>query len=117
MSMNEAIQRIDATHFTVAAVFLDQLLANPMAVAKGARLVPALKDGQSIGFQCSGITQASVYAKIGLQNGDTLISVNDQHLAAIDDVLNVYTSLRDKKKFKLAILRNGKPLVVNIVVR
>lgn len=117
MSMNEAIQRIDATHVTVAAVFLDQLLANPMAVAKGARMVPALKDGQSIGFLCTGITQDSVYAKIGLQNGDTLISVNDQHLAAIDDVLNVYTSLRDKKDFKVAILRNGKPLIVNIVVR
>jgi general secretion pathway protein C len=47
-----------------------------MAVAKGARVVPAVKNGKPDGFKLYAIRPSSVYSKLGLTNGDTIQSIN-----------------------------------------
>ncbi len=66
-----------------------------MAVAKGARVVPAVKNGKPDGFKLYAIRPSSVYAKLGLQNGDTLQSINGFDLTSADKALEVYTKLRE----------------------
>ena len=51
---------------------VDKVLANPTAVGRGARIVPSIKNGKPNGFKLYAIRPSSVYAKIGLMNGDTL---------------------------------------------
>ena len=64
-------------------------------VAKGARVVPAVKNGKPDGFKLYAIRPSSVYAKLGLQNGDTLQSINGFELTSADKALEVYTKLRE----------------------
>ena len=87
---------------------IDQVLQNPMAVAKGARVVPSVRDGKPHGFKLYAIRPSSVYAKLGLANGDSLEAVNGMPLDSADQALEVYTKIRDAKQLTVDITRQGK---------
>ena len=44
-------RKIDDTHFEIKEALIDKILTNPMAVMKGARIVPAMKDGKPAGIK------------------------------------------------------------------
>jgi general secretion pathway protein C len=111
------IKRLDDTHVEVSAKLIDAVRANPMGFAKGARVVPALKDGKAAGFKVYVIRPSSLYARIGLQNGDTLQTVNGLELTSADKALEAYATLRDAKTIALGIERRGKPLTIMITVK
>jgi hypothetical protein len=82
--MDSDIRTVDGTHVEVTKRIVNEVLANPMAVAKGARVVPAIKDGKPDGFKLYAIRPTSIYAKVGFQNGDTLQRVNGMELTSAD---------------------------------
>ncbi|MEJ7597873.1 MAG: type II secretion system protein GspC [Kofleriaceae bacterium] len=109
-------RRIDDTHYEIKQVLIDAALANPMAFMKGARVVPAMKDGKPSGFKLYAIRPSSVYARIGFANGDTLTAVNGYALTTPDTALEIYTKLRDAKKLDVLLLRRGKPVALTITI-
>jgi type II secretory pathway component PulC len=115
-ALDSGIKEIDATHHTIRRDVIDKILANPMAVAKGARVVPSVKDGKPEGFKLYAIRPLSVYAKLGLANGDTLVNINGFELTSADKALEVYTKLRDAQRIDLAIIRRGKPMTLTITI-
>ncbi len=115
--LDAGIQKIDDSHYQVSRGVVDKVLANPMAVAKGARVVPAVKDGKPYGFKLYAIRPSSIWARVGLTNGDTLVAVNGFDLKTPDKALEVYTKLRDATSLAVDIVRRGTPLTVNISIR
>jgi len=111
------LRKIDDTHVELTTKLVDALLANPMAIAKGARVVPAVKDGKAAGFKLYAIRPTSFYAKLGLQNGDTLERVNGLDLATPEKALDVYTKIRDATKLVLDVTRRGKPVTLTITIK
>ena len=65
-SIDSGIKKIDDNNYEIDKALVDKVLANPMAVAKGARVVPAVKNGKPDGFKLYAIRPCSVYAKLGL---------------------------------------------------
>ncbi|MGB1015100.1 MAG: type II secretion system protein GspC, partial [Nannocystaceae bacterium] len=61
---------------TVERAFVEKLLKNPMALAKQARVIPSIKDGENRGFKFYGIRKGSLPRLLNLKNGDLLTSVN-----------------------------------------
>ncbi|MGE5184316.1 MAG: type II secretion system protein GspC [Acidobacteriota bacterium] len=116
-AIETGIKKIDDTHVEIAKGVIDEILANPMAVAKGARIVPAIKDGKPNGFKLYAIRPSSVYARLNLLNGDTLVRVNGFELTSADKALEVYTKLREATSLQLDIERRGKPLSLFIRIR
>ena len=115
-AIDKGIRKIDDTHFEIKASLVDSVLLNPMAVMKGARVVPAMKDGKSVGIKLYAIRPNSLYAKVGLANGDTVKAINGMDLSSVDKGLEVYTQLRDAKKLELSLDRRGKPLTLTITI-
>ncbi len=115
--MKTDIVAVDGNHYTIKRGFIDKMLANPLAVSKGARIVPAMKDGKPNGFKLYAIRPTSFYARIGLMNGDTLAAINGFELTSADKALEVYTKIRDTTSFELSIIRRGKPLSLYISVK
>jgi hypothetical protein len=115
--LDTGIKKLDETHIQVSRQLIDAVLANPMAVAKGARVVPAVKDGKPNGFKLYAIRPTSLYAKLGLMNGDTLRRVNGQELATADKALEVYTQVREAKSLVVDIERRGKPITLTYTVK
>jgi len=116
-ALDAGIKKLDDTHVQITRSIVDSVLANPMAVAKGARVVPAIKDGKPSGFKLYAIRPRSVWARIGLANGDTLVAINGFDLTSADRALEVYTKLREAKSLAVDIERRGKPLTLNIVIK
>jgi general secretion pathway protein C len=116
-SIDNGVKKIDDTTYEIDKGLVEKALANPMALAKGARVVPAVKNGKPDGFKLYAIRPSSVYAKLGLTNGDTLQSINGFELTSADKALEVYTKLREATQLQVEITRRGKPMTLNYSIR
>ena len=116
-SIDSGIKKINENQYEIDKSLVDKVLMNPMAVAKGARVVPAVKNGKPDGFKLYAIRPSSVYAKLGLTNGDTLQSINGFELTSADKALEVYTKLREATQLEVEVTRRGKPMTLKYSIR
>jgi len=100
---------------TVERAFVESLLANPMALAKQARIVPA-KDGE-VGFKFYGIRRGSLPKLLGLKNGDKLVAVNGEDLVGMDQAMGLYGKLRRASNLQVTIERKGKTINKEIQIQ
>ncbi len=113
----QGIKQTDQTTYEIQRTTIDAVLANPMAVAKSARVVPAIKNGQPEGLKLYAIRPGSVWAALGLQNGDTIRAINGYELTSADKALEVYTKLRDAKQITVDVTRRGQPMMFNYMIK
>src|SRR5262249_17986659 len=110
------IRKIDDTHYQLKRDLLDKVLLNPMAIAKGARIVPAMKNGHPSGFKIYAVRPSSIFARLGIANGDTFQAINGRSLGSADKALEVYTTLRDARKLELDLERRGAPMTITVTI-
>jgi PDZ domain len=115
--LDAGIRVIDDTHVELTAAVRDALLINPMTISRGGRMVPSLTDGKPDGLKLYAIRPSSVFARLGLRNGDRLRSINGQDISTPDAALEAYTLLRDAKRLEIGIVRGGKPLTQVITIK
>ncbi|MGB1275869.1 MAG: hypothetical protein ACPG77_08970, partial [Nannocystaceae bacterium] len=102
---------------TVERAFVEKLLKNPMALAKQARVIPSIKDGENRGFKFYGIRKGSLPRLLNLKNGDLLTSVNGTDLKTVDQAMGLYTKLRNASHLSVTIDRNGKTITKEIDIK
>lgn len=110
-------RQVDDTHWVVERALIDRLLADPMAMARGARIVPSMKNGQPDGLKLYAIRRTSFWAHVGLQNGDTLHAVNGYDLSSPDKALEAYARLRNASALEVELTRRGRDLVLNYAIQ
>lgn len=76
-------------------------------VSKQARIVPAFKDGQPQGFKLFSIRPESLFAKLGLQNGDVLKQINGVSLETPETAMSAFQRLREARHVELDFERGG----------
>jgi type II secretory pathway component PulC len=64
--MLDTIEKVDDTHVKMPRKTAEYIFSNPVSMTKGARVVPAIKNGKAAGFKVYAIRPSSVFAKIGL---------------------------------------------------
>jgi general secretion pathway protein C len=111
------VNKVSDTEFEIDKKVVDKILENPMSVARGARIVPSIKNGKANGFKLYAIRPSSVYAKIGLMNGDTIHSINGFELSSPDKALEVYTKVREATSLSVNATRRGKPVSLNYSIK
>jgi general secretion pathway protein C len=111
------IKKIDDTTYEIDKALIDKVTANPMAFMKGARVVPAMKNGKPEGIKLYAIRPSSPYAKLGLTNGDTLSSVNGFELTSAEKGLEIYQKLREARNLEVEITRRGKPMTIKYTIK
>jgi general secretion pathway protein C len=116
-SVDSGIKKIDDTNYEIDKALVEKVLLNPMAIAKGARVVPSMKNGKPDGFKLYAIRPASAFAKMGLTNGDTLQAINGFELTSADKALEVYTKLRDATSLEVEGTRRGKPFTLKYSIK
>ncbi|NVB36710.1 hypothetical protein G6O69_02625 [Pseudenhygromyxa sp. WMMC2535] len=114
----EAIQcDSDYASCSVDKAFVEKLLANPAQLTKQARIVPAVRDGETTGYKFYGIRPGSLPKLLGLKNGDLLTSVNGQQLKSIDQAMGLYTKLRRASHLSVVIERKGQTINKEIDIK
>lgn len=123
VEIHAGIKRIDPTNYEVTRAVSDKLFADPKPFVKGARIVPAMKNGKPEGLKLYAIRPSSIIAKLGFSNGDTVHSVNKISLAgadALEPALAELTKQYKAKKLKrveFAIIRRGNPMTLVITIK
>ncbi len=115
-AIDNGIKKIDDNNYEIDKALVDKILGNPMVAVRGARVVPARKDGKPDGFKLYSIRPDSIYGKLGLINGDTLESINGFELTSLDKGLEVYAKLKDATSLEVDLTRKGKPLVIKYTI-
>ena len=116
-AIDSGIKKLDESNYEIDKSLVEKVLLNPMAVAKGARVVPSMKNGKPDGFKLYAIRPTSAFAKLGLSNGDTLQSVNGFELTSADKALEVYTKLREATSLEVEVTRRGKPVTLKYTIK
>jgi general secretion pathway protein C len=116
-SIDSGIKKLNDTTFEIDRALVDKVIANPMAFTKGARVVPAMKNGKPEGIKLYAIRPTSPYAKLGLTNGDTLQSINGFELNSVEKGLEIYGKLREATSLEVEVLRRGKPVTLKYTIR
>ena len=112
-----SIERVDDTHARVPRATVDKIIQDPMTVARGARVVPSFQNGVAMGFKLYAIRPSSVFARLGFENGDTLMAVNGMVLTSADKALEAYTKLRSADHFEIELQRRGRPITLTVDIR
>jgi hypothetical protein len=107
----EGITRVDDTHVIITRTAARDAIA---AGGRGARVMASTKNGKPNGVKLYAIRPASIYAGVGLMNGDTVHAING--VLIFDPVDFALDKLFAPARVELTITRRGKPLTLWIDV-
>lgn len=111
----DAVITIDATSYKIPRATVDAILADP-SFATSIRIVPVIRVGNPDGVKLFGITPSSVYAAVGLKDGDTLHAVNNRRLTTPDSALEAYLALKTADHLVIELDRRGSPVTISVTV-
>jgi len=84
---------------------------------RAARTVPAFRDGKAHGLKLFGVRRDTLFSRLGLQNGDTVKSINGHDLDSPERALEAYRTLREEKRFTVVLERRGEPKTLTVLVK
>ena len=114
----EGIRALDGTSFEVDRALIARAIANPMAFARDARIVPSTgKDGTPDGFKVVSVRPGSAVAGLGLTRGDTIRAINGITLDSMDQVMSAFGKLQGARDLQLDLTRGGQPVSLRYQLR
>jgi general secretion pathway protein C len=87
---------------------LAQYIDDPNNLLQQARFTPYKKDGKVEGFRLGNIRGDSVFRRMGLQNGDVLMSLNGEAIDGPEKLLRAYSGLGSAAAVNLSVRRQGE---------
>ena len=111
--MEQNIQQLSETSFSVNRSLITRLLANQAALMSAARVIPHEEDGHVVGVKIYGIRRSSLLGHLGIQNGDMLRTINGFDLTNPTAVLDAYSRLSTADSLQIAMTRRGAPVSVD----
>jgi len=107
------------TRFTLDRGMVEESLSpeNLPRLLTQARLLPNFRAGQTDGFRVFAIQPDSLFAKIGLQNGDVLHQINDVSLENPTQFLSMFESLRSQSHITVDLVRGTERKTLEYEIR
>jgi general secretion pathway protein C len=81
------------------------------------RIRPYLEANKPAGFLVSDIKPGSIFAKMGLRNGDVVQKINDQNISSPEQAIELYQGLMEGGEIALEIKRGQKSEKINYEVQ
>ena len=103
------VQKVGLDDYRVDRDKLQHLLTHPADLARQARITLAVnKSGDVDGVRLAGLSQASVFAELGLRRSDVIRRVNDYPLDSPERMLEIFARLKTARKIELEVTRSGR---------
>lgn len=94
---------------------LRNILDNPSAYAgKGFRMKPVVANGQVVGMQVQLSSLSHPLARLGVQNGDIVKSLNGKALNGPEALTSIYRTLRNTASLRFEVDRAGQPETIQV---
>jgi general secretion pathway protein C len=105
--LDAGVRALGGGRFAVSKSLLMRALRSPTGAALGARLRPVERYGRTVGWELARLRKDSALARMGLQKGDLLRSVNGHELSDAGALLVALRMLQQTDSVTLAISRGN----------
>ncbi len=103
-----AVRKVSDTEFVIDEAEVENALGNINQLLTQIRVVPNFQDGKADGFKVFAIKPDSIFAKVGLKNGDVIRKVNDNDITSPEKAFQIFQDLRNEKNLSIEISRRGQ---------
>ena len=111
------VERIDDTHFAVDRLLRDKILDSPSDFMKTLQIVPEVQGGKTVGIKLVRVVPGSLFAVLGLKPADVVQTINGFEVSSPEKMLEAYAKLRTAPQLQVGLVREGKPIAVEVDVR
>ncbi|GAB4256778.1 type II secretion system protein GspC [Deferrisoma sp.] len=105
---DDTVQKVAEDKWVIDARELEQAQENMSQLLTQIRVVPNFTDGQPDGFKVFAIRPGSLFAKIGLQNGDVIKRINGIEIQGPEQAFEAYQRLKDETTIQLDLVRRNQ---------
>jgi general secretion pathway protein C len=113
----DGVRSMGRSHWIVDRSEIDYAVSHLPELLTKARVIPNFVDGKPDGFRIFAIRPDSLYAKIGLQNGDVLRQVNDVDVRNPTNFTEVFNQLKDKETITINLMRDNQDMLLHYEIR
>lgn len=106
--LDRGIKKLGGYRYEVRRSTVESVLGNVSLLARSARIVPEVRGGKAHGFRMLAVRPDGPFAKIGIQNGDVLMSINGLEMSSPEKAIEVYAKLKSASHLSLGLERMGK---------
>jgi general secretion pathway protein C len=106
--LDRGIKKLGEHRYELRRSTVDSVLGNVSLLARSARIIPDVRGGKAHGFRMMAVKPDGPFAKIGIQNGDVLVSINGLEMSSPEKALEVYAKLKSANHLSLGVERMGK---------
>lgn len=114
---SDTIEQISDNQWVLDRRELDESLKNLPQLLTQARIIPSFKDGKPDGFRIFAIAKNSLYARIGLKNGDILHRINNVDVSSPQNFMKVIEQLKDESNITVDLVRNNQKETFSYEIR
>ena len=105
--LDAGVRALGGGRYAISRALLMRALRSPTGATLGARLRPVERYGRTIGWELARLRKESALARMGLEKGDMLRSVNGHELANARELLVALRMLQQTDSITLAIIRGN----------
>ncbi len=107
--LNKSIKDISPNEKDIDRELIEYLVDNKHMLMQSGRVLPNVEGDAINGFKVYGIRKTSLWGKLGIHNGDVVLSVNDTPMDGPDKAYEAFANLQGSDTMALQVLRHGKP--------
>ncbi len=106
----------ESSFFVFSALFFFFLYEMPLLDAKssGASILPNFDKNKLAGFVFEDVKKNSEFEKAGIQSGDRLISIDNQPVKRITQVMALLKGIESDQAFSLTVERKGATKIIKV---
>lgn len=104
----QGVRQLSENRYEVCRTTIDSQLSNLAAISTAARIVPSFKNGVANGFKLFSIQPGSLYASIGVENGDVIQRINGYEINTPDRALELLQKMRETSHVVIETERGGQ---------
>jgi len=112
-SPDAGMNRATPRSMTLSKKTVNENLTDLKSIMSQAVVRPYLNKGVQEGLIVSNIVPNSLYEKMGLQNGDIIVDVNDKPIQRADNLLQTVNLMQSGGSITVNVKRNGKIETIN----
>jgi general secretion pathway protein C len=112
-----AVRKVGDNNFVMDRREVDGVLQDFNKLLTQIRVVPHFADGKPDGFKVFNIRPGSLFASLGMVNGDIIKRVNGLDITGPEQALQMFQQLRDESQVTVDLERFRKNLTLNYEIR
>ena len=116
-AQEEAIQDIEEEVIPIHQDELQSSINNLNELLTQVRVRPYFRQGKPEGLIVSQIQGDSIFAKLGLMNGDIIASVNGEQMSTPEEAFQLYNSLKSGTPVNIEITRRGQKKILTYEIQ